>query len=267
MRRTGLVLVLSIALTVVACGRQVTFPHYAASGGLPSGWMAARFTVSAPFAFDTYDYIIVFNTTGNGVTPLPNGGSQSNYAGFSDAIVVSGNASGAVNAVPVQFISSSNAPGAVPAVYPLTVPPQDIIFNADYNGTGTEFQIEFDRAIFSNLLSTPTPKPTPTPTPTPIGATPTPVPTASPTPIVSTVWKFNCFVTSQGTTGGSFGGAGNTNYAPVDSLGIGGGSDTSFSSPNLATTTAFNITQNALNASGGPTQSANIVSCEFQNTP
>ncbi len=266
MRRTGLILLLLTALTIVACGRQVTFPKYAQNGGLPSGWMVVRFTVAAVLDFQTYDYIVIFNTTGNGITPLPNGGAQANYAGFSDAFIVSGNASGAVNAVPVQFISSSNAPGAVPAVYPLTVAPQDITFNANYNGLQTEFQIEFNRAIFSNLLSTATPRPTPTPTPTPVGATPSPTPSATPTPIVSTTWKSNCFVTSQGTTGSGFGGQGNTNYAPVDSLGILGGSDTSYVAPNLVTTTPFDITQNAL-AQNAPAQSAVIISCQFQNTP
>jgi hypothetical protein len=245
---------------IVGCGRQVTFPKYAQNGGLSSGFMSVRFTVAAPFAFSTYDYIVVFNTTGNGITPLPNGGAQSNYAAFSDAIVVSGNTSGAVEAVPVQFVS--NGTSLPPTVYPLTVPGQDLQLTSNSNGLNTQFQVRFLRAIFSSLVTSPSPSPTPTP----IGATPSPVPSVTPTPVVSTTWKFNCFVTSPGTTGGAFGGGGNTNYAPVDSLGVGGGTDTSFSSPNLVTTTAFDITANAL-AQTAPSPSAVIQTCEFQNTP
>ncbi|HEY9084476.1 MAG TPA: hypothetical protein VIN40_00835 [Candidatus Tyrphobacter sp.] len=230
----------------------MTFPKYAANGGLASGFMSVRFTVAAPFAFSTYDYIIVFNTTGNGLTPLPNGGAQANYAAFSDAIIVSGNAGGAVQAVPVQFVTTggTNLP---PVVYPLIgIPGQDLMFNANSNGLQTQFQVSFLRKIFSLYTATASPSPTPTPTST---ASPTPTPSAQ------SVWKINCFVTSPGTSGQSF-----SNYTPVDSLGLGGGTDTSFNSPLLATTTQFDTTVNAA-AQNAPTQSAVITSCEFQNTP
>ncbi len=248
-RKVGLA-VLVTALIVAACGRQVTFPKYAANGGLASGFMSVRFTVAAPFAFSTYDYIIVFNTTGNGLTPLPNGGAQANYAAFSDAIVVSGNANGAVQAVPVQFVTSQGT-SLPPYVYPLNgVPGQDFMFNVNSNGQDTQFQVTFFRKVFSLYTATASPAPTATPTST-----------ASPTPPPTSIWKINCFVTSPGAAGSSL-----SNYTPVDSLGIGGGTDTSFSSPNLDTTTVFDMTVNAL-AQNAPTQSAVITSCEFQNTP
>ncbi len=143
----------------------------------------------------------------------------------------------------------------MPAVYPLTVPGQDITFNSNSNASGTQFEVEFKRAIFSNLVS-PTPGATPTPTPKP-GATPTPPPS----------WLANCFVTSEGTTGSAFGGSGNTNYQPVDSLGQGGAADNTYVfTPPLDTTIAFNQTYEAEN-DVAPTQSAVIQSCEFQNTP
>lgn len=236
MRKIGLA-VLGAALIVAACGRQVTFPKYAQNGGLQAGFMSVRFTVAAPFAFGTYDYIIVFNTSGNGITPLPNVGAQDNYAGFSDAIVVSGNAQGAVNAVPVQYVS--NGTTLPPTVIPLIVPGQDIIFNSNSNGAGTQFEVQFARAIFGNLVSPP--------------------PNSPP---VSTTWLANCFVTSPGTVNGS-----ESTYAPVDSLGQGGGNDNTYVfSPPLNTKTAFDQTYNAL-AQNGPTQSAVIESCQFQNSP
>lgn len=255
MRKIGLALLIT-ALVLAACGRQVTFPKYAANGGLQSGFMSVRFTVEAPFAFSTYDYIVVFNTTGNGITPLPNVGANDNYQGFSDALVVSGNATGAVNVVPVQYVA--NGTSLPPTVYPLTVPGQDLNFIANSNGEGTQFEVQFKRAIFSSLTATATPSPTPTPP----GATPSPTPTTTPTPVVSTTWLANCFVTSQGTVGQS-----ETSYAPVDSLGQGGGNDNTYVfSPPLNTTIVFDQTYNAL-AQNAPTQSAVIENCEFANTP
>ena len=234
-RRFGLA-VLVTALIVAACGRQVTFPKYAQSGGLSSGFMSVRFTVYAPFNFSSYDYIVVFNTTGNGLTPLPNGGAQANYSAFSDALIVSGNSSGAVQAVPVQYVTSSGT-SLPPVVFPLNPPAQDFIFNSNSNALGTQFQITFLRAIFSNVAST-SPSPSPSPSATP-----------------ASTWTFNCFTTGQA-----------PNYTPVDSLGAGGATDTTFVSPLLNIHTTFDITQNALGTIA-PSQSAQIVSCEISNTP
>jgi hypothetical protein len=202
--------------------------------------MWVKFTVAGTLNYSTYDYIIVFNTTGNALTPLPNGGAQANYSAFSDALIVSGNSGGGVVAVPVQFVRSSGT-SLPPAVIALNPPPQDVQFNANSNNLQTQFQVTFQRAIFSSLLATPTPPATPAP--------------------ISKVWKTNCFVTQPGTINGSL-----SNYVPVDSLGIGGGTDTSYSAPDLNTAIAFDIVQNA---QGPPTsdQSSTIVSCEFANTP
>lgn len=218
---------------------------------MPSGWMSVKFTVQSQFNFSTYDYIIVFNTTGNGLTPLPNGGAQANYTSFSDAIVVSGSAGGGVTAVPVQFVRSTGT-SLPPAVLGLVVAPQFYNFTANSNQLGTQFQFSFKREIFNQLV-----------TPTPTGS-PTTSPTTSPTPGIAPIWKFNCFVTQTGSVGGTFGG-GSGNYTPVDSLGIGGAQDTSFSSPNLNTNTTFDIVQNAL-GNTAPDGSSTIVSCEIANT-
>ncbi len=230
--------------------------------------MAVDFTVAAPFTFSTNDYIIIFNTSGNGITPLPGGGAQDNYAGFSDALIVSGNTANVVEVQPVQFYFSSNEPGTIPAVEPLYVPSQDIILYSNYNGVNTEFRVEFERAIFSSLAATPSPSPSPSPSPTPTPPTPSPSPSPSTSPSPSpsptpkaVIWLFNCFVTSQGTSGGSY-----STYEPDDSLGLDGATDTTFSSPSLNIATAFDITQNAL-GSVAPTQSELIVSCSVQNTP
>lgn len=217
--------------------------------------MSVRFTVSGAFNYSTYDYIVVFNTTGNGLTPLPAQGAQANYTAFSDALIISGNSGGGVTEVPVQFVS--NGTSLPPAVIALSPPGQDLIFNANSNELQTQFQVEFNRAIFSSLLATPTPSASASPSASPTTS-------ASPSP-VGNVWKFNCFVTQQGSVGGAFGG-GSGNYTPVDSLGAGGATDTSFVSPNLPITTSFDIVQNAL-GNTAPDASSTIVSCEIANNP
>jgi hypothetical protein len=216
--------------------------------------MSVKFTVQQQFDFTQFDYIIIFNTSGNGITPLPNGGAQANWTGFSDALIVSGNSGGGVNAIPVQFVRSGGT-SLPPAVIGLVVPPQDLQFQANSNTLGTQFQVEFNRKIFSSLV-------TPTPSTSPAAS---PSPTASPTPSISGTWLFNCFVTQTGTTGGAFGGQ-SGNYTPVNSLGIGGGTDTSFVSPKLNTNISFDITQNS-QSTYSTNPSAAIVNCEIANNP
>jgi len=50
-----------------SCGRQVTpNPPGLGAGGAPPGYLVIKFDVAAPLNFSTYQYWIVFNTTGNG---------------------------------------------------------------------------------------------------------------------------------------------------------------------------------------------------------
>ena len=79
------------SLWVVACGRQVTpNPPGLGAGGAPPGYMAVFFSVAAPFNFSSYQYLVVLNTTGSGVTPSTDT-VQTNWAGYSYAMVARGN--------------------------------------------------------------------------------------------------------------------------------------------------------------------------------
>ena len=129
-----------------------------------------------------------------------------------------------------------------PAVIALNPPAQDLIFNPNSNQLQSQFQVEFNRAVFSSLLSTPTPPATPTP--------------------IAPVWKANCFVTQPGTINGSL-----SNYVPIDSLGAGAGTDTTYVAPNLDTTIAFDIRQAAAQTQMPSDPNAVITSCEFANAP
>jgi len=173
------------------------------AGGAPPGFMVVKFDVNAPFNFSSYEYLVVFNTTNNGLTPLTNP-FQNNWAAFSDAIVVGG-IGGGTFANAYQFIKNPTNPAIPPVWQNLHAGPVQIQYIPNSNGTGTEFSVLFQRAIFKNL-ATPTPGPGPTPKTT--------------APPYSQQWTFNAFVAQANPTG---------QLIFLDSMGPGGATDTTYS--------------------------------------
>jgi hypothetical protein len=261
-----------MALIVSACGRQVTPnpPGYNTTSGLPSGFMSVKFRVAQPFAFSTYSYVIVLNTAGNGATPRAQGASN-NYLGYSFAIVVSG-AGGTASAQAVQYYRPAGYPANAPPQYlALPTTPQQLVFNPNSNGLGTEFTVTFQRTIVAGI-STPAPGPSSSATASPTASpTATTSPTASSSPVAgtcagvptaTTTWCFNFFVAQNvGPSGQPYG-------QIVDSLGAGGPSDTTYTSPALDTTSAFDTTFQTM-AGNHPTDNGadNITGGEIANNP
>ncbi|HEX8828505.1 MAG TPA: hypothetical protein VF778_10355 [Xanthobacteraceae bacterium] len=233
-RRLTFGFVLVTAFIVAACGRQVTpNPPGVGAGGAPLGYMAAYFDVSSPFNFSNYQYMFVFNTTGNGVTPSTQT-LQTNWAGYSYALMALGSG-GAAYAKPVQFIRNSN-PHISPAWIFLGSTPQQFSFNANSNGSGTEFSMLFQQRIF---------------------ASPSPVPSGTPRPYAP-MWTFNAFVTQASNQG---------QWLFYDSMGAGGPVPPEFvNTPQLCITEPFDQTYYAI-YSGGQDPSAQIVSVELANNP
>lgn len=261
-----------MAFIVSACGRQVT-PNRAGTGntGLNSGYMSVKFKVMAPLDFTNYSYVVVFNTTGTGVTPLPQG-SITNFAGYSFALIVYG--SGGQAAVQAVQYARPGPPSQAPVLYTLPTTPQQLILAPNDNGAGTEFTVTFQRQIFAGInvgapstspsaSASPTTTPSPSPSPTSSGATPTPSPSPTGTPPFATTWNFNYFVTSPYVPNGQ------SLPIPVDSLGTGGPKDTSFVSPTLDITQVFDTTFTVLAGTQHPTDQGadNIVSGEIANNP
>jgi len=222
------------ALIASACGRQVTPDRSGVGpGGLQPGFMSVKFRVQTGFNFSTDSYGIVFNTSGDGVTPLPVTVAN-NYAGYSMAIVVGGSG-GTVQALAYYYYRPSTT-SQIPVLYPIGATPQQLILQPNTNGQGSEFTVIFDRvlALFS-ATTTPTPSPTPTTSPsTSPSGSPSPSPTSSGV-TVSNDWNFNFFVVSgqvqQFESQGSL--------TIIDSLGAGGGNDITYSSQTLDVSTAF----------------------------
>jgi len=228
----GFVIVLVTAFIVSACGRQVTpNPPGLGPGGAPPGYMSVFFDTQAPFNFSNYQYMIVFNTSGSGQTPSTDT-IQTNWAGWSYAMVALGNGVSSF-AEPIQFVRSTQNPHVPPAWLRLGSTPQQFSYNLNANGTGTEFSILMQRAVFA-----PTPAPSPTPTP-------------------NNIWTFNAFVT-QPTQG---------NLTFVDSMGAGGPIDPQFVSPKLCMTEPFDTTFLPQGQYTPPDPASQIVSIEIANNP
>jgi hypothetical protein len=229
-RKFGFGVVALTAVSVVACGRQVTpNPVGIGPGGAPEGFTSVFFDVAAPFNFSNYQYWVIFNTSGTGVTPsvdpFPN-----NWAGYSAGIEVTGSG-GATSAQPVQFIKQTN-PHVQPHFQVLKFTPQNFIYNANSNGSGTEFNIIFQRTIFLGVL-------------------------ASPAPLAHN-WTYNAF-TTQANVG--------SNLVFLDSMGSGGAHLPDYSSPILPTWQCFDETFPARSLGLQIDPPAQIVSVEIANNP
>ena len=235
-RRSLFAVLAAVSAALAACGRQVTpNPPDLNAGGANPGFMTVKFDVAGPFDFSNYQYWIVFNTSGNRLSPLTNP-TQNNFAAFSNAIMV-GAVNGATAAQPYQWIKGAN-PAASPAAHPFQVSPNQLQYVVNSNGSGTEFTLTFARSIFvSHAAATPTPG-------------------ASAAPYAKT-WLFNAFVTQANSQG---------QMLFVDSMGAGGGTDTTWVSPPLPICTNFDnpYYKNAdLNPPSDP--AAQIASVEIAN--
>jgi hypothetical protein len=193
--------------------------------------LAVHFDVASPFNFQSYQYMLVFNTTGSGRTPSTDT-LQTNWAGYSFALLALGNG-GAAFAEPIQFVPNSN-PHISPQWLRLGSTPQQFSFNPNSNGAGSEFSILVQKRVLHGITS---PPPSPTPMPN--------------------IWTFNAFTTqasSQGT------------WTFYDSMGAGGPVDPQFVSPKLNMLQCFDNTYFAI-FSGGQDPAAQIVSVEISNNP
>jgi hypothetical protein len=221
------------AFIVAGCGRQVTpNPPGLGPGGAPPGYLNVFFDTSAPFNFSQYQYMIVFNTTGDGRTPSTDT-FQTNWDGYSYALIALGNGVSSF-AEPIRYVRSNQNPHVPPFPQRLGSTPQQFSYNLDTNGTGSEFSILVQKQVFS---ATPSPSGTPTPPP-------------------SSVWTFNAFVAapSQG------------NLVFADSMGAGGPIDPQFVSPKLCMLQQFDNTYFALDTNISDPASE-IVSIEIANNP
>lgn len=232
MRGPTFVVLLVAAVCIAACGREVTpNPPGQGAGGAPPGYLAVKVDVAGAFNFANYQYWIVFNTSGNGLTPdttpLTN-----NWASYSDAIVVSGGGGGTF-ARAVQIVKQ---PNVVPTFYPLPGAAQQLQYTPNSNGSGTEFTVLVARSLFAPVV--------------------TPKPPATPAPLAG-VWLFNAFTTQSNGQVPIF----------VDSMGPGGPVSPQYTSPRLNVLQCFDAVNYARNSGLQIDPAAQLVSVEIGNNP
>jgi hypothetical protein len=189
--------------------------------------MLIRFRTAAPQDYTNFRYVIVFNTSGTGGEPLPQA-ALTGYQNYSFSFVVGG-ASGAVG-LP-QLLQYYTQPGSSNGIQTIaiSVPPNLLQFvpNSGGNGAGGEFQIQFSRALLYGI------NPGGSPTPT---AAPSAAPVPNPTTVAQQTWYINFITTDPSGT-------------PIDSVGLGGATDTSFSA-------TFDTTQSLSNSYQKPVPSS-----------
>jgi hypothetical protein len=230
-------------MAAAACGRIVTVPKTSSNGGLvPAGDMLVRYRVLGTLDFVNVQYAIVFNTTGNGITPqAPN---YQTYLNYSFILVFGGTqAGGAAYTVSEVLLAGSNFTAVA-----LPPAPQFVTsFNANSSGQGNEFTFTFSRSLLTPIPNA--------------GATPSPSPTSAPTSYptlasgISSLWAINAF--SVGPNG-----------APIDSIAYGGIQDQTFSAFVVNTLAPFDV---PVNKAAGYTQvtnvNAQIIAVEIINSP
>ena len=269
MVRTFALVVVVFSLMLAACGRQVTgLNGTGTTNSIPSGQMLIRFRTLGTLDLIANRYVIVFNTTGNGQQPYANG-FITGLTNYSFTFVVGATAGLAQFPLLNEYYFPPGSQQA--SSFPVPINSQQVQFNPNSNGSGTEFTLTFLRTA---LLCAPVANPSPSPSPSPAAgasATPTPSPSptgtgASPTPSPSpangtcatlggrsTTWNIN-FITTDAQS------------LPVDAFGASGKDDVSFQLQ-VDTTTAFDRQiQRATQLQINP-QSAQISGGEIINSP
>jgi len=214
-------------MVVAACGRQVTGLNSPNGGSIPSGTMLIRVNVAGTLDFTNFKYLIVFNTSGSGAEPYPQA-YVNGYQNYSYALLFAGptGSVGVTNAVPqlLQFYLNPATSGL--QEYSPPIPVQSLQWSANANGTGNQLQVEFVRLLLNQpsvvATAAPAASASPVASPSPSPGSSAPPASGSPTPFplntsaAQQSWYINFIVTDS-------------SGVPVDSMGTGGATDTSYS--------------------------------------
>jgi hypothetical protein len=189
--------------------------------------MLIRVNVAGTLDFTDYKYLIVFNTSGTGGEPLPQAYANG-FQNYSYALLFAGPSGVAsVQAPTVQLLQYYLNPGTTSGLqtYNVIIPVQSLQFTANSNGLGNQFQVQFERQLLDQPsvtgsaapVSSASPVASPSPSPSgSVGPVASPTPTPIPTSPAQVNWYINFIVTDA-------------SGVPVDSMGTGGATDTSYS--------------------------------------
>jgi hypothetical protein len=143
--------VVAASLMLAACGGggSSTNPSAGNNGtGMPAGFMSVSFFLAAPANFAKFRYQAVFNTTGDGITPVWPGSAGPGSETRSYAITIVGSAAGSVSLEPGEYLQPKNCPTCAPSYHALVASPNQLAYTSS-NG-GTIITASFDRSLFAD---------------------------------------------------------------------------------------------------------------------
>jgi hypothetical protein len=243
-----------MVMALGSCGRQVTGLNTTTTNLVQPGWTLIRFETAGPIDPSNYEYLIVFNTTGDGNEPYALG-YNSNYTDWSYAFQVGGQQGYVSQPGFIQYYQNPTT-GSVAQPYYIQYSPNNLVFTTPIQGgvTSNGFEIRFNRCMFDLPPPTYSGPATPAPSPRPVGSTCPPF-TYGLAGRLTNTWQINMFSIDRTNT-------------VVDSLGQ-GPSDTSFKLTPLDTTASVNDFQfiKPVTNSGPSSASAQIYAIEIFNAP
>jgi len=188
-----------------ACGRQVTGLNVPNGGGIaPVGDTIVRFETAGPLDFQNVTYLVVFNTTGNGQQPYAQG-YNTDFKNWSAFFLVGGGSTYA-NFPALEQVYQNPASGASQS-FNVQIPTGTVAFQTTIPTAASQygFQVTFNNC----LLDLPPPTSTNQP---PLNVNRL----CPPFLYIATPWNISLFTLDRTNT-------------PIDSLGVNGPSDTSYS--------------------------------------
>ncbi|HTV74289.1 MAG TPA: hypothetical protein VME66_11350 [Candidatus Acidoferrales bacterium] len=178
----------ALALLLSACGRQVTPNHvYSAL----SGEMSITFMTSATMDFNHVNYVIAFNTSGNGQEPYPNTFATS-YCNYSFIFTLGAGPNGGSVASPALYQVYVTPGSTIASTHYITLNPGSTTVAQPQ---ANEFTITFERSqLDEGSPVNPSDNPCGSSTPTPTTSA-TPAPGSSPTAASQATWLINLITT------------------------------------------------------------------------
>ena len=241
-RRLVTAVVVAAMMVLSGCGRQVTGLNQPSSGVfVPPGQTSIRFETNGPLDFQNLTYLIVLNTSGNGLQPYAQG-YNTDFRNWSAFFIVGGGA-GYVSTPGLLQVYQDPSSGAA-RTFGVQIPIGTLTFQTTIPQANVQygFQITFNRCILDF--------PPPSTSPPPLCA----LGTGPPFLYIGQTWAISLFTLDR--TG-----------SPVDSLGTTGPSDTSY---NFSIDTSQVVATNKFKpASGSTTQtpSQQIIGIEVFSSP
>ena len=244
MRRLVTAVVVAAMMSLSGCGRQVTGLNLPQGGAgiVPVGQTLIRFETAGPLDFQNLTYLIVFNTSGNGLQPYSQG-YNTDFRNWSAFFIVGGGA-GFANAPSLLQVYQDPSSGSA-KTFNVSVPQGTLTFQTSIPTANAQFgfQITFNRCLLDLVPPTTTSQP-------PISVNRV----CPPYQAIATDWRVSLFTLDR-------------TQSPVDSLGTTGPNDTSYT---FGFDTALDVNTNFFKpASNNVVQnlSAQIVGIEVFSTP